>query len=198
MVDDGLSKRRMKCRRVASSTFARHGGGKGLLTMTIRATNQRLQVRPVTSIIGAEIGGVDLREPLDAESVSEIAAALVQVEGPVLSQPGHLVRPADRVRAQLRRHHARAPDRTRSGREARDLRRRLARREGAVRARRSPSEIRTAAAHRNGLAHRHHLRRQPRARFDPARRGDPALRRRHPVDEPRRRLRRPLGARSAI
>ena len=46
--------------------------------MTIRATNQRLQVRPVTSIIGAEIGGVDLREPLDAETVSEIAAALVK------------------------------------------------------------------------------------------------------------------------
>ena len=46
--------------------------------MTIRATNQRLQVRPVTSIIGAEVGGVDLREPLDAESVSEIAAALVK------------------------------------------------------------------------------------------------------------------------
>ena len=45
--------------------------------MTTHATNRRVQVSPVTSIIGAEIGGVDLREPLDAETVSEIADALV-------------------------------------------------------------------------------------------------------------------------
>ena len=45
--------------------------------MTAHATNRRVQVSPVTSIIGAEIDGVDLREPLDAETVSEIAGALV-------------------------------------------------------------------------------------------------------------------------
>ena len=46
--------------------------------MTIDSTNRRLHVNPVTSIIGAEIDGVDLREPLDAETVADIADALVR------------------------------------------------------------------------------------------------------------------------
>jgi alpha-ketoglutarate-dependent taurine dioxygenase len=45
--------------------------------MAIRATNPKLAVRPVTSIIGAEIGGVDLRQPLDADTVTELTDALV-------------------------------------------------------------------------------------------------------------------------
>ena len=35
-------------------------------------------MNPVTSIIGAEIAGVDLREPLDAATVADIADALVR------------------------------------------------------------------------------------------------------------------------
>jgi taurine dioxygenase len=45
--------------------------------MTINSAN-RVQVSPVTSIIGAEVGGVDLREPLDGETVAELADALVR------------------------------------------------------------------------------------------------------------------------
>ena len=37
-----------------------------------------MNVRPLTSIIGAEIDGVDLREPLDGDDAPEIAAALVK------------------------------------------------------------------------------------------------------------------------
>ena len=47
-------------------------------SMTIESTNQRVQVNPVTSIIGAEVEGVDLREPLDADTVAEISDALVR------------------------------------------------------------------------------------------------------------------------
>src|SRR5882672_10799995 len=46
--------------------------------MTMESTNQRVKVNPVTSIIGAQIDGVDLREPLDAETVTQIADALVR------------------------------------------------------------------------------------------------------------------------
>lgn len=46
--------------------------------MTVNSTNQRVQISPVTSIIGAEVGGVDLREPLSPEVVEEISAALVK------------------------------------------------------------------------------------------------------------------------
>ena len=44
------------------------------------------------------------------------------------------------------------------------------------------------------LAHRHHVRREPRARLGAAGRGRAAVRRRHPLDEPRRGVRRPFGA----
>ncbi len=46
--------------------------------MTIISTNQRLQVRPVTRAIGAEIEGIDLREPLAADTVAELAGALAR------------------------------------------------------------------------------------------------------------------------
>ncbi len=46
--------------------------------MTINSANRRVQVHPVTSIIGAEVAGLDLREPLDAETVAEISDALVR------------------------------------------------------------------------------------------------------------------------
>jgi alpha-ketoglutarate-dependent sulfate ester dioxygenase len=46
--------------------------------MTSNSTSRRVQVNPVTSIIGAEIAGVDLREPLDPETVADLTAALVQ------------------------------------------------------------------------------------------------------------------------
>ena len=39
-------------------------------------TPRRIDVHPVTPIIGAEISGVDLRQPLDAETFAEIRAAL--------------------------------------------------------------------------------------------------------------------------
>ena len=51
-----------------------------------------------------------------------------------------------------------------------------------------------AASHDDRLAHRHHVRREPGEGVDPARRGDPAVRRRHALDQPRRRLRGPVGA----
>ncbi len=46
--------------------------------MTTSVTRRRLEVRPVTSIIGAEIDGLDLREPLDADTVAELSEALVR------------------------------------------------------------------------------------------------------------------------
>jgi alpha-ketoglutarate-dependent sulfate ester dioxygenase len=36
----------------------------------------RLEIRPLTPVIGAEISGVDLRQPLDAETVRDIKAAI--------------------------------------------------------------------------------------------------------------------------
>src|SRR6478609_7063988 len=36
-----------------------------------------LDVRPVTPVIGAEVHGIDLREPLDAATVAELSEALV-------------------------------------------------------------------------------------------------------------------------
>src|SRR5690242_1026116 len=45
--------------------------------MATTETNRRLQVKPVTSVIGAEVEGVDLREPIDAETAAEIETALV-------------------------------------------------------------------------------------------------------------------------
>lgn len=44
--------------------------------MTTSLTKQQLQIHPVTSVIGAEIDGVDLRAPLDAATVRELADAL--------------------------------------------------------------------------------------------------------------------------
>src|SRR5690349_17313406 len=39
-------------------------------------SSARIQVDPVTPVIGAEISGVDLSQPQDAETVAEIRAAL--------------------------------------------------------------------------------------------------------------------------
>lgn len=46
--------------------------------MTISATNRRIQVHPVTSVIGAQIEGIDLREPLGEQTAAELADALVR------------------------------------------------------------------------------------------------------------------------
>ena len=43
---------------------------------TERPARPRIGVEPVTPVIGAEISGVDLREPLDAETIAEIRAAI--------------------------------------------------------------------------------------------------------------------------
>ena len=43
--------------------------------MTIQVTRQ-LDVRPVTSVLGAEVHGVDLREPLDAVTIDALSVAL--------------------------------------------------------------------------------------------------------------------------
>lgn len=45
--------------------------------MTISETARGLRIRPVTSIIGAEIEGLDLRGPLDAETIAAVTGALV-------------------------------------------------------------------------------------------------------------------------
>jgi alpha-ketoglutarate-dependent taurine dioxygenase len=46
--------------------------------MTTSATNRRIEIHPLTSIIGAEIEGVDLSEPLDAATVAELEESLVK------------------------------------------------------------------------------------------------------------------------
>jgi alpha-ketoglutarate-dependent taurine dioxygenase len=46
--------------------------------MAITEANRRLQIRPVTSIIGAEVDGVDLRATLDEQTVTELTDALVR------------------------------------------------------------------------------------------------------------------------
>ena len=40
--------------------------------------SRQLDVRPVTGVIGAEVQGLDLREPLDAATVAELETALVE------------------------------------------------------------------------------------------------------------------------
>src|SRR5690349_4687948 len=44
--------------------------------MATNAIGQRIDIAPATSVVGAYISGVDLREPLDAETVTEISNAL--------------------------------------------------------------------------------------------------------------------------
>jgi alkyl sulfatase len=46
--------------------------------MTTSATSQRLRVAPLTSVIGAEVAGIDLGEPLRAGTVAELEDALVR------------------------------------------------------------------------------------------------------------------------
>jgi alpha-ketoglutarate-dependent sulfate ester dioxygenase len=46
--------------------------------MSVSATKRRIQVSPVTSVIGAQIDGIDLREPLNEQAVSDLADALVR------------------------------------------------------------------------------------------------------------------------
>src|SRR5258708_7614751 len=46
--------------------------------MTVSATNQRIQVHPVTSVVGAQIDGIDLRTPLDERTAGDLADALVR------------------------------------------------------------------------------------------------------------------------
>jgi alpha-ketoglutarate-dependent sulfate ester dioxygenase len=46
--------------------------------MAINATNQRLRIAPATSVIGAYVDGADLRVPLPADAVTEIADALAR------------------------------------------------------------------------------------------------------------------------
>jgi alpha-ketoglutarate-dependent taurine dioxygenase len=41
-------------------------------------TNQRVRIAPATSVIGAQVDGIDLREPLDAATVAELSDALVR------------------------------------------------------------------------------------------------------------------------
>lgn len=45
---------------------------------TNTVTAQKLDVRPVTSVIGAEVRGIDLRQQLDAATVQGLSAALVR------------------------------------------------------------------------------------------------------------------------
>jgi taurine dioxygenase len=46
--------------------------------MTSSTTSQRVRVRPLTSLIGAEIDGIEMADSLDAGTVAELEAALVR------------------------------------------------------------------------------------------------------------------------
>ena len=94
--------------------------------MTIESTNQRVQVNPVTSIIGAEIGGVDLREPLDAETVAQIADALVRWKVLFFRDQPISYDQQIAFASNFGELTPRAPDRAGPEGEAGDLRRRLA------------------------------------------------------------------------
>jgi alpha-ketoglutarate-dependent taurine dioxygenase len=60
------------------STSAQKTSSAGQLPAELSANTRYIKVRPLTGHIGAEIGGVDLRKPLDSAVVSEIKAALLQ------------------------------------------------------------------------------------------------------------------------
>src|SRR5579883_3264810 len=44
--------------------------------MSANLTNATIDVRPVTPVIGAEISGIDLRQPLDAATVDQLKQAI--------------------------------------------------------------------------------------------------------------------------
>jgi len=46
--------------------------------MTIDVTDRRLNVQPLASVIGAEIGGIDLSEALDQQTVAELETLLLE------------------------------------------------------------------------------------------------------------------------
>ena len=46
--------------------------------MTATTTSRKLLIKPLTSVIGAEVEGLDLRRPLDAETAAELESELVR------------------------------------------------------------------------------------------------------------------------
>ena len=151
---------------------------------------QSLDIRPLAGHIGAEILGVDLREPLDPRPSLRSARRCCSgrsSSSATSSSPRSSTSRSGASSASRRRRtpRCRAPSPT-IPKSCCWTTRLSARREGR-RQRRQQSL--GGAEHREPLAHRCHVRAEPADGLDPARRRRAALRRRHAVDEPRRRLR---------